>query len=66
LVHRLLNRLSDNVILLQYQRAESRLLRTVTILNARASAHELEIREFDITSGGIILGDPIAAEQFSR
>jgi circadian clock protein KaiC len=58
-----ISHLSDNVVLLQYLRAGSRLLRTVTILKSRASAHEPEIREFDITSGGIVLGDPIVAEQ---
>jgi hypothetical protein len=38
----------------------------VTILKSRGSAHEPEIREFDITSDGIVLGDPIAGEQVSR
>jgi circadian clock protein KaiC len=55
--------LSDNVILLQYLRAESRLLRTVTVLKSRASAHDPEIREFDITQDGIVLGDPIAGDR---
>jgi circadian clock protein KaiC len=54
--------LSDNVILLQYLRAGSRLLRTVTILKSRASAHDAEIREFEITRDGIVLGPPIAGE----
>ena len=60
-----ISHLSDNVVLLQYLRAESRLLRTVTILKSRASAHDPEIREFDITPGGIVLGDPIAGEHVS-
>jgi circadian clock protein KaiC len=54
-----ISHLSDNVILLQYLRANSRLLRTVTILKSRTSAHDPEIREFEITSDGIVLGDPI-------
>jgi circadian clock protein KaiC len=54
-----ISHLSDNVILLHYLRADSRLLRTVTILKSRTSAHDPEIREFDITSKGIVLGDPI-------
>jgi circadian clock protein KaiC len=54
-----ISHLSDNVILLQYLRAESRLLRTVTVLKSRASAHDPEIREFEITADGIVLGDPI-------
>ena len=58
-----ISHLSDNVILLQYLRADSRLLRTVTILKSRASAHDPEIREFEITPDGIVLGDPIAGDQ---
>jgi circadian clock protein KaiC len=58
-----ISHLSDNVILLQYLRAESRLLRTVTVLKSRASAHDPEIREFEITADGIVLGDPIARGQ---
>ena len=57
-----ISHLSDNVVLLQYLRAESRLLRTVTILKSRASAHDPEIREFDITPDGIVLGDPITGD----
>jgi len=57
-----ISHLSDNVILLQYLRAESRLLRIVTVLKSRASAHDPAIREFEITRDGIILGDPIAGE----
>ena len=57
-----ISHLSDNVILLQYLRADSRLKRTVTILKSRASAHDPEIREFEITPDGIILGDPIGGE----
>jgi circadian clock protein KaiC len=58
-----ISHLSDNVVLLQYQRAESRLLRTVTVVKSRASAHDPEIREFEITSGGIVLGDPVRDER---
>jgi circadian clock protein KaiC len=57
-----ISHLSDNVILLQYLRAQSRLLRIVTVLKSRASAHDPEIREFDISPAGIVLGDPIARE----
>jgi circadian clock protein KaiC len=58
-----ISHLADNVILLQYLRAESRLLRTVTVLKSRASAHDPQIRQFEITSDGIVLGDPVAGEQ---
>jgi circadian clock protein KaiC len=53
-----ISHLADNVILLQYLRADTRLLRTVTVLKSRASAHDPEVREFDITPAGIVLGDP--------
>ena len=57
-----ISHLSDNVILLQYLRDRSRLLRTVTVVKSRASAHDPEIREFDIAPSGIVLGDPVRAE----
>jgi circadian clock protein KaiC len=57
-----ISQLSDNVILLQYLRADSRLLRAVTVVKSRASAHDPEIRQFEITSGGIVLGDQIGDE----
>ena len=55
-----ISHLSDNVILLQYPRADSRLLRTVTILKSRGSAHEPDIREFEISSGGSCYEIPFA------
>jgi circadian clock protein KaiC len=55
-----ISHLADNVVLLQYLRAASRLLRTVTVLKSRTSAHDPQIRAFDITSDGIVLGDPIS------
>ena len=58
-----ISHLSDNVILLQYLRGNARLLRTVTILKSRASAHDPAIREFEITPDGIVLGEPIAPER---
>jgi circadian clock protein KaiC len=58
-----ISHLSDNVIVLQYLRADSRLKRTVTILKSRASAHDPEIREFEITPAGIVLGDPITSDR---
>jgi circadian clock protein KaiC len=57
-----ISHLSDNVVLLQYLRAGTSLLRTVTILKSRASAHDPDVREFEITPDGIVLGDPIAID----
>jgi circadian clock protein KaiC len=55
-----ISHLADNVILLQYLRADTRLRRTVTVLKSRATAHDPDIREFDITSHGIVLAEPTA------
>ncbi|HKQ17773.1 MAG TPA: ATPase domain-containing protein [Solirubrobacterales bacterium] len=55
-----ISHLSDNVILLQYRRVGTRIGRTVTVLKSRGSAHDPEVREFDISSDGIELGDPVA------
>jgi circadian clock protein KaiC len=55
-----ISHLSDNVILLQYLRDETRLRRTVTVLKSRASSHDADVREFEITGDGIVLGEPIA------
>jgi circadian clock protein KaiC len=55
-----ISHLSDNVILVQYVRAESRRVRAMTVVKSRGSAHDPEIREFEITSDGIVLGDPIS------
>ncbi|NUT56866.1 MAG: hypothetical protein HOQ03_12910 [Thermoleophilia bacterium] len=54
-----ISHLSDNVILLQYLRRDTRIRRTVTVLKSRASAHDPEIHEYEITSDGIVLGDPV-------
>ncbi|WP_028984632.1 ATPase domain-containing protein [Sporichthya polymorpha] len=53
--------MSDNVILLQYVRAESKIKRAVTVLKTRASAHEPEVRRYRITHRGIEVGGPMEA-----
>ena len=58
-----ISNLSDNVVLLQYLRGQSQIKRAITILKTRASQHDPEIRQFEITSQGISLGDVFAAEQ---
>ena len=47
---------SDNVLVLQYSRQQSRIKRTLTVLKTRASLHEPQIREYTITPEGITLG----------
>lgn len=58
-----ISNMSDNVVLLQYLRGESRIKRAVTVLKTRASLHEPEIREYRITSNGVEVGQPFAYEQ---
>ena len=58
-----ISHLSDNVVLLQYIREEATVRRAVTVLKTRASRHMPEIREFKITTEGILLGDPFAPTQ---
>jgi circadian clock protein KaiC len=55
--------LSDNVVVLQYIRHGSTVRRALTVLKTRASRHEPEIREFEITREGILLGDPFDPTQ---
>jgi circadian clock protein KaiC len=48
--------LADNVVLLQYRGLEEDAVRrTLTVLKTRASSHDPRVREFDITSNGIVL-----------
>jgi circadian clock protein KaiC len=54
-----ISHLSDNVILLQFVRNQARLQRAITVIKTRASRHEPEIREFKISTGGIVLGEPL-------
>jgi circadian clock protein KaiC len=53
-----ISHLSDNVILLQFVPRDTQLRRAVTVLKTRASRHDPEIREFKITSEGIVLDEP--------
>jgi len=58
-----ISHLSDNVILLQFLRGESRIKRALTVLKTRASGHDPSILEFEITSNGIELGAQFADDQ---
>jgi circadian clock protein KaiC len=46
---------SDNVVLLQYLRQPTAVLRTLTVIKTRASLHQPQVREFTITPKGITL-----------
>lgn len=47
--------LVDNVVLLQYTGLATVVARTLAVLKTRASAHDLRVREFEITPKGIVL-----------
>jgi circadian clock protein KaiC len=51
-----MSHLSDNVLLLQYIRHDSRIDRALTVLKTRASRHGPEVRSFEISREGIVLG----------
>jgi circadian clock protein KaiC len=53
-----ISHLSDNVILLQFVPRDAQLRRAVTVLKTRASRHDPDIREFNITPEGIVLDEP--------
>jgi circadian clock protein KaiC len=48
------------VLLLQYVRTDSRITRALTVLKTRASHHEPEVRSYEISKEGIVLGPPLA------
>jgi circadian clock protein KaiC len=54
-----ISHLADNIVLLQYVRNRADLKRTLTIVKARASSTATTTREFRISTGGIMLGEPI-------
>ena len=55
-----MSHLSDNVLLLQYVKSDSRITRALTVLKTRASHHEPEVRAYEISEEGIVLGTPLA------
>ena len=58
-----ISNLSDNVVLLQFLRGESRIRRALTVMKTRASGHDPRILEFEITPKGIELGGEFADDQ---
>jgi circadian clock protein KaiC len=61
-----MSHLSDNVLLLQYVRTDSRITRALTVLKTRASRHEPEVRAYEITQEGIVLGPSLAELAVAR
>jgi len=55
--------LADTVILLRYFEALGRVRRAISVIKKRTGAHEDTIREYQIGSGGITMGEPLTEFQ---
>jgi circadian clock protein KaiC len=51
--------LADNVILFRYFEASGSVRRAVSVVKKRNGAHEKTIRELDLNSAGIVIGEPL-------
>lgn len=51
--------LADSIILLRYFEAAGRVRRAISVIKKRTSAHEDTIREYEIGTNGITLGEPL-------
>ena len=49
--------LTDDIILLRYVEIESQLRRIATVVKMRGGSHSRDIREYDITSTGMVIGE---------
>jgi circadian clock protein KaiC len=57
--------LSDNVVVLGYQRERDTISRTIAVIKTRASRHDPAVRKFVIGPQGIVLDEPFPATQDS-
>jgi len=51
--------LADNVLLMRYFEAHGAIHQAISVMKKRTGSHERTIREFQITSGGIRVGEPL-------
>jgi circadian clock protein KaiC len=51
--------LADAVLMLRYFEANGAVHRAISVVKKRSGAHESTIREFQITSDGIRVGEPL-------
>ena len=58
-----ISHVSDNVVLLQIPPRRVRSQRAITVLKTRGSAHDPLIRQFEITSAGLTLGERFLSDQ---
>ena len=55
--------LSDNVVLLQFVRGKAELRRSITVLKTRASTHDPRSVQYDISTAGFVLGEPLSSSE---
>jgi circadian clock protein KaiC len=55
--------LADSVVLLRYFEHDGRVRKAISVMKKRAGPHELAIREFQITSAGLRVGEPLKGFQ---
>jgi circadian clock protein KaiC len=51
--------LTDAIIVQRYIEVESHLQRVMAVVKVRGSVHNTEIRNYEITDAGIVIGDPV-------
>jgi circadian clock protein KaiC len=55
-----LSYLSDGIVVFRFFEARGSLLKAVSVVKSRTSHHELTIREFRLTNGGVQVGDALS------
>jgi circadian clock protein KaiC len=53
--------LTDDIIRLRYVEIEGQLRKIITIVKMRGSAHSTDIREYEITSDGLVIGERLTS-----
>lgn len=61
-----ISHVADNVVLLQHLHSGHELKRALTVLKTRGASHTSTVREFHITSEGIVLGETLDLETLLR
>ncbi|RYD47650.1 MAG: circadian clock protein KaiC, partial [Verrucomicrobiaceae bacterium] len=54
-----LSYLSDTIVLFRYFEAHGQIFKAVSVAKSRTTAHEATIREFQLSSDGVIIGEPL-------
>lgn len=55
--------LADTVILIRYFEARGAVRKALSVMKKRTGGHEKTIREYDVTSAGIRIGEPLEHSQ---